>query len=112
MPSFTGTFAVVSLMVGDSINKVLANYPLIDEACHISMSSSDVTEGLLNGSNATMYGACVTVDQCRDMCNAVTTSVAMTIAFVTGVIMVSTVVLSHVYTLVETLSHIRTCVQY
>lgn len=93
VPSFAGTFAVVSLMVGDSINKVLANYPLVDEACHISMSSSDVTEGLLNNTNGTYgtygtYGACASVDECREMCNAVTTSVAITIAFVTGIIMV------------------------
>ena len=82
-----GTFAVVSLMVGESINKVLANYPDVEEACHIYMSSSDVTGGGLNATNVT-YGGCTTVDECREMCQAVTTSVAITIAFITGVIMV------------------------
>lgn len=82
-----GTFAVVSLMVGESINKVLANYPDVEEACHIYMSSSDVTSGGLNATNIT-YGGCTTIDECRDMCQAVTTSVAITIAFITGVIMV------------------------
>ena len=78
---------MVSLMVGESINKVLANYPDVEEACHIYMSSSDVTSGGLNATNVT-YGGCTTVDECRDMCQAVTTSVAITIAFITGVIMV------------------------
>lgn len=107
-------------MVGDSINKVLANYPLVDEACHISMSSSDVTDGLLNDTNGTL-GACASLDECRDMCNAVTTSVAITIAFVTGVIMVRTLsvrmyvvtytcVYVHTYiTQMEPLGQIRTC---
>lgn len=76
-------------MVGESINKVLVNYPAVDAACHISMSSLDVTGGLLNGSNTT-YEACATMDECTEMCQTVTTSVAITIAFVTGAIMVRT----------------------
>ena len=74
-------------MVGDSINKVLANYPDVDAACHIYMSSSAVTNGLFNGTNATS-GGCTTVDECREVCQTATTSIAITIAFVTGVIMV------------------------
>ena len=82
-----GTFAVVALMVGESINKVLANYPDVEAACHIYMSSSDATTGLLNSTNATFSG-CTTMDGCREVCQAATTSIAITIAFVTGVIMV------------------------
>lgn len=85
-------------MVGESINKVLVNYPAVDAACHISMSSLDVTGGLLNGSNTT-YGACATMDECTEMCQTVTTSVAITIAFVTGAIMVRTRTYVHVRTL-------------
>lgn len=91
---YAGTFAVVALMVGESINKVLVNYPAVDAACHISMSSLDVNGGVLNGTNTT-YEACATMDECREMCQTVTTSIAITIAFVTGVIMVRTCMYVH-----------------
>ena len=80
--SFLGTFAVVELMIGNAIDRTLDSIGRSD--CHSEI------DGEFN-TTATMLGSSVHNDTVFEDCDSLKVEMAVTLAFLTGTIMVHTV---------------------
>ena len=84
-PPFSGTFAVVSLMVGNAISRLAESRSDIMFACQVEQSMPI----LCNSSSNALNASCCSYEECQDKCVDFSSGIAITIAFTTGILLVS-----------------------